>query len=409
MAQEWNMRRLLIDKQGNFGSIAGLPPAAMRYTEARLSGRRFGNARRFETRYRRLCPHVRRSAERTNRSAQQISQPVGERIRRHRGRHGHQHPAAQSHRDLRCVDSSLIDEPDTTIDELCAKSSPDRTFPTGGIICGRAGIRRGYKTGRSTIVLSRAKCRIEEMKGSEPTSRIIVTEIPYQQYARSRWSRRSLRSGQRRSRSKGFSGIRDESDLKEPVRLVIELKRNEDPDVILNQLYQFSPLQDDVFADLSGAGRRQTARTDTERNADGVPSSPGDRDSSPNTVLARTKRGDENTPWKVCCWRWPTSTKSFKRFATSRTQAEAKDAFDGHPVPRIAMMQRALGDEGFPAVRDWNAVWRIAYLHVDQRPNRRNPARCVWASWSDLEQEKLNRRACKKLLDRNRRLRRHPR
>jgi DNA gyrase subunit A len=116
---------------------------------------------------------------------------------------------------------------------------PGPDFPTGGIICGRAGIRRGYRTGRSTVVV-RARATIEEMKGNR--SRIVVSEIPFQQY-RDRVIEKiaALVNG---DKIKGISAIRDESDLKEPVRLVIELKRDADPDVVLNQLYQFSPLQD---------------------------------------------------------------------------------------------------------------------------------------------------------------------
>ncbi len=116
---------------------------------------------------------------------------------------------------------------------------PGPDFPTGGIICGRAGIRRGYTTGRSTISCPRTYARSKNKKVIDRRS----------------WSRRfptsnRVTASSRRSpnwsmakRSKGISGIRDESDLKEPVRLVIELKRDADPDVVLNQLYQFSPLQ----------------------------------------------------------------------------------------------------------------------------------------------------------------------
>ena len=132
----------------------------------------------------------------------------------------------------------VIDEPDVSIDELMEIiQGPD--FPTGGMICGRSGIRRGYHTGRSTITV-RARARIEE--GDRGRSRIVVSEIPYQQF-RDRVVER-IAALVNDGRIQGISGIRDESDLKEPVRLVIDLKRDADPDVVLNQLYQFSPLQD---------------------------------------------------------------------------------------------------------------------------------------------------------------------
>ena len=102
MAQEWNMRYVLIDKQGNFGSIAGLPPAAMRYTEARMSQHAALLLRRFGTRHGRLHSHVRRTPHRTDRPAIEVAESVGQWLRRHRRRHGHQHSAAQFDRSVRC-------------------------------------------------------------------------------------------------------------------------------------------------------------------------------------------------------------------------------------------------------------------------------------------------------------------
>src|SRR5262249_53151834 len=132
----------------------------------------------------------------------------------------------------------VIDQPDVSIDELM-EIVPGPDFPTGGIICGRSGIRRAYYTGRSTIVL-RARTRVEEFgKGRQ---RIIVNEIPYQQ-ARDRVEER-IAQLINEDKIKGISAQRNESDLKEPVRLVLELKRDADPDIVLNQLYQFSPLQE---------------------------------------------------------------------------------------------------------------------------------------------------------------------
>src|SRR5690606_5411049 len=132
---------------------------------------------------------------------------------------------------------ALIDDPTISIHGLMQHiKGPD--FPTGGIICGRSGIVKGYQTGRSTVVV-RARTSIDE-KGKR--SRIIVHEIPYQQ------SRdpvvKKIAQLANEGRIVGISDVRDESDLKEPVRIVIELKRDADPDLVLNQLYKFSPLQD---------------------------------------------------------------------------------------------------------------------------------------------------------------------
>ena len=114
-------------------------------------------------------------------------------------------------------------------------------FPTGGIICGRSGIRKGYHTGRSTVIV-RARAKIEEFKKGR--SRIVITEVPYQQF-RDRVVER-IAGLVNSDRIKGISSIRDESDLKEPVRLIVEVKRDADPEVVLNQLYQFSPLQETI-------------------------------------------------------------------------------------------------------------------------------------------------------------------
>ena len=101
MAQDWNLRYVLIDKQGNFGSIAGLPPAAMRYTEARLSAVAAEMLTDLEPRNRGHDPQLRRPAPGADRPAQPLPQPAGQRLRRHRRRHGHRHSAAQPPRSLR--------------------------------------------------------------------------------------------------------------------------------------------------------------------------------------------------------------------------------------------------------------------------------------------------------------------
>jgi DNA gyrase subunit A len=147
---------VLIDKQGNFGSIAGLPPAAMRYTEARLSpiaAMMLDDS--SSTRSTTCRPTTSANTEPTVLPSE-VPQPAGQRAQRHRRRHGDQIPP----HNLREICDALIrviDEPDVSIDELL-EIVPGPDFPTGGIICGRSGIRRGYLTGRSTIVL-RARAR----------------------------------------------------------------------------------------------------------------------------------------------------------------------------------------------------------------------------------------------------------
>ena len=237
MAQEWNMRHVLVDKQGNFGSVAGLPPAAMRYTEARMSSiaglmledlkldtvdfiPTYDETRTEPTVLPSKFPNL------LVNGAQGIAVGMATSIPPH---------------NLSEICDALIrviDNPDVSIDELL-EICPGPDFPTGGVICGRAGIRRGYHTGRSTVVV-RARTEIEEF--GKNRQRIIIKEIPYQQ-ARDRVEER-IAAAVHDGKIPGISAVRNESDLKEPVRLVIEVKRDADAEVVLNQLYRFTPLQD---------------------------------------------------------------------------------------------------------------------------------------------------------------------
>ncbi len=236
MAQEWNMRYVLIDKQGNFGSIAGLPPAAMRYTEARLSPIAAMMLEDLDLDTVDFVPtYDERNLEPTVLPCKFPNLLVN-------GAMGIAVGMATSippHNLCEICDALIrvIEDPEVTVDELL-EIVPGPDFPTGGIICGRSGILRGYRTGRGTIVV-RARARVETNERGR--SRIIVSEIPYQQF-RDRVLER-IAELVNEGRIQGISDIRDESDLDEPVRLVIELKRDADPDVVLNQLYEFSPLQ----------------------------------------------------------------------------------------------------------------------------------------------------------------------
>ena len=338
MAQEWNMRSLLIDKQGNFGSIAGLPPAAMRYTEARLSA---VAASMLDDLKLDTVDFVPTYDEARTEPTVLPSKFPNLLINGSGGIAVGMATSIPPHNPIEICDAiiKLIDQPETTIDELCEiVKGPD--FPTGGTICGRAGIRRGYKTGRSTVVV-RAKCHIEEMKGNR--HRIIVSEIPYQQY-RDRVVEKiaALVNG---DRIKGISGIQDESDLNEPVRLVIELKRNEDPDVILNQLYQFSPLQDTFslifLALVDGKPRELSLKemlTEFIRHRVTVIRR------RTQFLLAKARRRKHTVEGLLLAL--ANIDEIIQTIRTSRTQPEAKQRLMGIECPS-ALMQRALGDEGF--------------------------------------------------------------
>ncbi len=238
MAQEWVMRDTLIDKQGNFGSLAGLPPASMRYTEARLSS----------IASEMLDDLGRQTVDFIPTYNQEKMEPVVLPSRFPNllvnGSNGIAVGMATSmppHNLQEVADAVqlIIDNPDATVDEIL-DVLPGPDFPTGGTICGRFGTRQAYMTGRSTITL-RAKTHFETERNTDV---IVVTEIPYME-TRDR-IREKLEAIVAEDRIKDISRIVDLTDRNVPswqVRLHIYLKRDGDKEVVLNQLYKYSPLQ----------------------------------------------------------------------------------------------------------------------------------------------------------------------
>ncbi|MBV9122971.1 MAG: DNA gyrase subunit A, partial [Planctomycetes bacterium] len=237
MAQDWAMRHRLVHPQGNFGSIAGLPPAAHRYTEARLSpvgAEMLTDLERdtvdfvdnYDGKYREPLVLPSRFPNLLVNGSDGIAVGMATEIPPH------------NLREVCDAIIAIIDNPEITIEELM-EILPGPDFPTGGIICGRQGIVDGYATGRGKITL-RARADIRE-EGSR--TQIIISEVPFQQ-TRNRLAE-AIGDLVKDERIKGISAIRDESSLRggEPVRLVIDVKRDADPHLVLNQLYQFSPLQ----------------------------------------------------------------------------------------------------------------------------------------------------------------------
>ncbi|MFO0926786.1 MAG: DNA gyrase subunit A [Gemmataceae bacterium] len=237
MAQDWNMRYRLIHSQGNFGSQAGLPPAAMRYTEARLTaiaGEMLADLEsdtvdfmdNYDGKYREPLVLPSKFPNLLVNGSDGIAVGMATDIPPH---------------NLREVCDALIrviDEPDISIVQLM-EIIPGPDFPTGGIICGRQGILDGYLTGRGKVTL-RARADIEEDR-KDPI--IVIREIPYQQ-TRNRVAE-AIGKLVKDDRIKDIREIRDESSARngEPVRIVLYLKRGADPHLILNQLYQYSPLE----------------------------------------------------------------------------------------------------------------------------------------------------------------------
>ena len=235
MAQNWAMRYPLIDGQGNFGSIDGDPPAAMRYTEAKLT---FASMALMEDLDKDTVDHVPNYDETKkepvvfpskfpnllSNGSSGIAVGMATNIPPH------------NLQELIAATILVIDDPDVSIDDIM-KVMPAPDFPTGGIISGYRGVKEAYHTGRGKILL-RGKLDVEEKK--EGKNAIIVTEIPYN-VNKSRLIEH-IASLITNKTITGISDIRDESD-KDGLRIHLELKRGEIPEVIINQLYKYSDLQ----------------------------------------------------------------------------------------------------------------------------------------------------------------------
>lgn len=241
MGQDWVMREILIDKQGNFGSLAGLGPAAMRYTEARLSS---AAAEMLDDLNRNTVDFIPTYDQRNEEPVVLPSRFPGLLVNGSQGIAVGMATSIPPHNLSEVADAVqlLIDDPDATVDEIL-DVLPGPDFPTGGVICGRYGIRQGYLTGRSTLTL-RAKVEYETEKNTEV---IVVKEISYLD-TRDR-VKSKLEALIKEDRIKGISRVVDYTDRKTPswqVRLHIYLKRDADREVVLNQLYKYSPLQSTV-------------------------------------------------------------------------------------------------------------------------------------------------------------------
>lgn len=235
MAQEWCMRYMLVNGQGNFGSVDGDPPAAMRYAEARLTA---PSVLLMEDMEKETVDLVQNYDET---KLEPVVFPSKFPNLLCNGSSGIAVGMAtnippQNLQELVTVTQMLIENPDLSIDEIM-QEMPGPDFPTGGVICGYRGIKEAYHTGRGKFTV-RAKLDVEEKDGER--SSIVITEIPYN-VNKSRLITQIANLIHNKVIT-GISDIRDESD-KQGLQIVVELKRNEVPDVIVNQLYKFTDLQ----------------------------------------------------------------------------------------------------------------------------------------------------------------------
>ena len=237
MAQDWSMRYALVDGQGNFGSIDGDPPAAMRYTEARLTASalqlmddldkdtvehvpNYDETKKEPTVFPSKFPNL------LSNGSSGIAVGMTTNIPPH------------NLNELVKATLHILDEPQCSIEDIM-KIMPGPDFPTGGVICGYRGIKEAYHTGKGKIIL-RGVIRVEDMEDTADRQRLVVDEIPYA-VNKSRLIERIAELINDKQIT-GISDLRDESD-KSGMRIVAELKRGEIPEVIINQLFKYTDLQ----------------------------------------------------------------------------------------------------------------------------------------------------------------------
>jgi DNA gyrase subunit A len=236
LAQDFSLRYTLIDPQGNFGSTDGDPPAAARYTEARLTSIAMEMLQDLEFDTVDYQPNY------DERMTEPVVLPSKFPNLLVNGSTGIAVGMAcnllpHNLREICKAIVKVIENPAVTLSELL-EVVPGPDFPTGGVICGRDGIIEGYKTGRGRVTL-RAKIKVEEPKGGKPI--IVIEEIPYGVIRKSILE--SISDAVKRELIKDISDANDHSGRQHKCRIVIDLKRDADPNVVINQLYQYTPCQ----------------------------------------------------------------------------------------------------------------------------------------------------------------------
>lgn len=236
MAQDWIMRYSLVDGQGNFGSVDGDPPAAMRYTEARLTHASVQLMEDLDKDTVDMVPNYDETKKEPTvfpakfpnllcNGSSGIAVGMATNIPPH------------NLKELIEATLLLMDNPQATVDDII-KVMPAPDFPTGGVICGYRGVQEAYHTGRGKVIL-RGVIRVED-HDEKDRQRIVIDEIPYN-VNKSRLIEHFADLVNNKVIT-GVSDLRDESD-KDGMRIVLELKRNEIPEVTINQLFKFTDMQ----------------------------------------------------------------------------------------------------------------------------------------------------------------------
>jgi DNA gyrase subunit A len=235
LGQKWNMRYPTVDPQGNFGSIDGDPPAAMRYTEARM------HAVALEMMHDLNLDTVDKQPNYDDTRTEPVVLPSKFPNLLVNGSQGIAVGMATSipPHNLREVCDALVhllDNPEAELGDLMKFiQGPD--FPTGGLICGRKGILEGYQSGRGRVIV-RAKMHTEQIRGGK--TQVVITEIPYQVLKSTIIERiaQTVKDG----KIPDIADVQDHSD-RTGMRIVVDVKKGAEPEVVVNQLYQYTPLQ----------------------------------------------------------------------------------------------------------------------------------------------------------------------
>jgi DNA gyrase subunit A len=342
MAQDWVLRYRLVHGQGNFGSIAGLPPAAHRYTEARLTAvanellndidhETVDFIDNYDGKYREPLVLPAKFPNLLVNGSDGIAVGIATHIPPH---------------NLKEVCLGLLrvlDNPDVSLMELL-EVIPGPDFPTGGTVMGRQGIVEAYNTGYGKLTL---RARTEVVEGKSP--HILIKEVPFQV------SRIPLLEeiGQlvKDERISGISAVRDESSARggEPVRIVVELKRGTDPHMVLNQLYQFSKLQKTISINMwaltDGYPRRMPLKELMRKFLDHRLQVIRRRT---EYLLREAKRRGHVLEGQLIAI--ANIEEVIRICRTSPNRTEAKLRLQGVSVP-ASMMERALGAEAFGALQ----------------------------------------------------------
>ena len=251
LAQDFSMRYMLVDGHGNFGSVDGDPPAAYRYTEARLSKISNEMLRDIDKETVDWDPNFDESRKEPRVLPSRFPNLL---VNGSSGIAVGMATNIPPHNLTEVINACIciLENPDATLNDLMRHiSGPD--FPTKGIIMGRNGIRQAYATGRGRIIV-RARTEFEEY-GRDHRTRIIVTELPYQ--VNKRQLIKNLADQVREKRMEGISDLRDETD-RNGMRIVIELKRDANPQIVLNRLFSQTAMQSSFSVNMLALVNNQT-------------------------------------------------------------------------------------------------------------------------------------------------------